>query len=168
MLPPPLLAKLQTLRQQNKKIVLVTGVFDILHAEHQAFLGEAKKLGDFLLVGIESDVRVRKLKGEGRPVNSQDLRVHNLLNWQIADEVFILPEQFSSPQDHEDLIALIQPSFLAVSAHTPHQAEKKRLVEKYGGELRIVLEHNPEISTTKILAEGVTPPASPESPRESL
>src|SRR3990172_12032671 len=58
-------------RSLGKKIVLVTGVFDLLHDEHRNFLKVAKKAGDFLIVGLESDTRVRALKGVGRPVHDQ-------------------------------------------------------------------------------------------------
>jgi D-beta-D-heptose 7-phosphate kinase/D-beta-D-heptose 1-phosphate adenosyltransferase len=84
--------------------VLVTGVFDLLHEEHILFLKKAKALGDYLVVGIESDVRVKQMKGEGRPVNSQSIRVENLKSLNIIDEVFVLPQEFSKPSDHTTLI----------------------------------------------------------------
>lgn len=134
--------------------VLVTGVFDILHQEHRVFLAKAKALGGRLVVGIESDVRVRQIKGEGRPINSQARRRQQLLDLGLADEVFILPEQFSRSADHERLIATWQPKYLAVSSHTAHLDKKRALVEKYGGEVVVVHQHNPDISTTKLVAAG--------------
>ena len=136
---------------KQKKRVLVTGVFDILHQEHRVFLQKAKALGDYLIVGIESDVRVKKIKGEGRPINSQDTRIKNLQNLAIADEIFILPEQFSKPEDHSALIEKIRPDFLAVSSHTKHLDKKKAILEKFDGKVVIVHDHNPHISTTKLL-----------------
>ncbi len=135
----------------KKNIVLATGVFDILHQEHTNFLKNAKAIGDYLIVGVESDVRVRQMKGEGRPVNSQVVRVKNLLHLNIADEVFVLPEQFSKPEDHKALIQKIKPRYLAVSSHSQHLDKKQAILKEFGGEVVIVHEHNPEISTTKIL-----------------
>ncbi len=148
-----LLEFLKTHRGQ-KTLTLVTGVFDILHEEHRKFLEKAKQLGEMLIIGVESDVRVRAIKGEGRPINLQDQRVENLEKLQVADAVFILPEQFSKPSDHEDLIAQIRPDFLAISSHTRHQEAKQNILQKYGGKLMVVHEHNPDVSTTKIILQG--------------
>ncbi|KKS79400.1 MAG: Bifunctional protein HldE, partial [Candidatus Beckwithbacteria bacterium GW2011_GWA2_43_10] len=67
--------------------VLVTGCFDVLHSEHKKFLKAAKKLGGTLLVGLETDARTRQLKGPGRPINSLRLRLKNLQQLGIADQV---------------------------------------------------------------------------------
>lgn len=140
---------------KDKKIVLVTGVFDVLHQEHIVFLQKAKKHGEHLIVGIESDVRVRKMKGEGRPIHPQNKRVENLIKLQIANDVFILPEQFDRPQDHEALISSIKPDILAVSSHTMHLDKKTQIVEKYGGKVMIVHQQNPLYSSTiSILKES--------------
>lgn len=88
-------------------VVLVTGVFDVLHKEHVAFLKKAKALGGTLYVGLESDVRVSALKGPTRPVNSEKVRKENIEKLGIADTVFILPEQFSRPEDHRALFKKI-------------------------------------------------------------
>src|SRR5574340_817315 len=141
--------------KKSKKTVLVTGVFDVLHPEHVNFLTKAKEQGEILLVGIESDVRVRKLKGEGRPVNDQETRRRQLVALKIADRVFVLPEKFDQHTDHEKLIAEIKPDILAVSSHTPFLAEKRQLVEKYGGRLVIVLKQNPAISSTILLKKSI-------------
>ena len=147
--------ELVNFRQQKKNVVLVTGVFDLLHQEHKTFLQKAKAAGDILIVGIESDVRVRKIKGEGRPVQREQTRLSVIQKLSYVDEAFILPESFLSPQNHEDLIAFIKPHILAISSHSDHQDEKRALVEKYGGSLQIVHEHNPNISTTRNLSSVV-------------
>lgn len=136
------------------KKVLVTGVFDILHSEHIAFLKKAKALGSYLIIGIESDFRVREMKGPERPVNSQMVRKQNLENLAIADEIFILPEQFSNPEDHKKLIRQIKPDFLAVSSHTKYLDRKQAILDEFGGKVVVVHEHNPEISTTKLLSQS--------------
>lgn len=135
---------------------LVTGVFDILHQEHRKLLRAAKALGRPLIVGIESDVRVRRLKGQGRPVNSQDVRRAQLLKLELADEVFVLPEEFDTAEDHLALLQTYQPAILAVSSHTPHRAEKSRLMSVIGGRVVVVLEHNPSVSTTQLLQADST------------
>lgn len=137
----------------SEQVVLVTGVFDLLHAEHRNFLQKAKALGGKLLVGVESDVRVRALKGEGRPINSQAVRVANITALGIADEVFVLPEAFSKPEHHRTLLEQIRPNILAVSSHSPHLDKKQQLMESLGGQVVIVHQHNPAVSTTQILQQ---------------
>ncbi|HYD34853.1 MAG TPA: adenylyltransferase/cytidyltransferase family protein [Vitreimonas sp.] len=138
---------------EAKKTVLVTGVFDILHHEHVEFLQKAKALGDELVVGIESDVRVAAIKGPGRPINTAAIRKTNLENLGLADEVFILPEAFDKPEHHEALIAQYHPDFLAVSSHTAHLDKKQALLAKYGGQVVVVHDHNPAVSTTQLLQQ---------------
>jgi D-beta-D-heptose 7-phosphate kinase / D-beta-D-heptose 1-phosphate adenosyltransferase len=130
--------------------VLVTGVFDILHQEHVTFLQKAKQLG-YLVVAIECDERVKKIKGEGRPLNTQTVRQHNVEELGIADEVIILPEQFNNPDDHRRLLNQVKPTILAVSSHTAHLDRKQRLMQEIGGRVEVVHQHNPDISTTKII-----------------
>lgn len=137
----------------SEQVVLVTGVFDLLHAEHRNFLQKAKALGGKLLVGVESDVRVRALKGEGRPINSQAVRVANITALGIADEVFVLPEAFSKPEHHRTLLEQLRPNILAVSSHSPHLDKKQQLMESLGGQVVIVHQHNPSVSTTQILQQ---------------
>lgn len=137
--------------KSKKTLTLVTGVFDLLHEEHFNFLSKAKKLSDLLLVGIESDERVKQMKGKGRPLNDQDHRLKNLLEWGIADFIFILPKKFSSPDDHRQLIDKIRPEFMAVSSHTSFANEKKRILSEFGARLAIVHEFNPNFSSSKII-----------------
>jgi len=138
----------------KKTIILVTGVFDLLHSEHVAFLQNAKDLGGRLVVGIESDSRVRKLKGEGRPVQSALERKKTLIALKFVDKVFILPNQFETESDHLHLLKLVKPDILAVSSHTPHLDVKRRLMKQVGGKVVVVRNHNPNISTTKILQKN--------------
>jgi D-beta-D-heptose 7-phosphate kinase/D-beta-D-heptose 1-phosphate adenosyltransferase len=83
-----------------KKIV-VNGTFDVIHPGHLALLNYARSLGDFLLVAIDTDERVRELKGPTRPINNQYERKLLLENLRAVDQV----EFFSSP---EELIALVK------------------------------------------------------------
>lgn len=132
----------------QRPVVLVTGVFDLLHREHIRFLEKAQSLGGTLLIGIESDSRVRKIKGEGRPVQDQEKRLRALVDLGIAEKVFVLPEAFSTADDHRKLLSEIRPDILAVSSHTAHLLEKRALMSEIGGRVIVVHEHNPSISTT--------------------
>ncbi|NCN45576.1 MAG: hypothetical protein COU63_03515 [Candidatus Pacebacteria bacterium CG10_big_fil_rev_8_21_14_0_10_36_11] len=137
----------------KQKIVLATGVFDVLHQEHMAFLKAAKIEGTMLVVGLESDLRVKSMKGSSRPVYSEQERKRNLEQLKIADLVFVLPEEFSTPTDHLNLLKQIKPAVLAVSSHTAYLDTKKKLMSKVGGEVRVVREYNPDFSTTKLLQQ---------------
>lgn len=149
MLPTPLAEFLHD--HDGETIVLATGVFDVLHQEHLHFLANARDSGDFLVVALESDVRVRALKGEGRPHFSQEERRQQLLDIDCADMVVILPENFSKPEHHEAVISQIQPAILAVSSHTNHQDKKQAILSKYGGEVLVVHQHQPGESTSELL-----------------
>ncbi|MCA9372961.1 adenylyltransferase/cytidyltransferase family protein [Candidatus Woesebacteria bacterium] len=138
----------------NDLKVLVTGVFDILHEEHIGFLQAAKQLGGILIIGIESDARVKTLKGEGRPINSQKIRKENIEALGVANKVFVLPEKFSTSSEHLQLLQALHPTILAVSESTPHLREKRKLLKQIGGKVVIVRKHNPAISTTKILEKS--------------
>lgn len=139
------------MKEKTEK-VLVTGVFDILHQEHIAFLKKAAALGS-LYVGLESDVRVRKIKGAGRPIHSQSVRQQNLEQLGIAEQVFILPEAFDDATQRLKFLRQLQPTVLAVSSHTLHLENKASLMQAIGGRVEVLHQHNPEISTTKILED---------------
>ena len=138
-------------RKHGKSLTLVTGVFDLLHEEHYNFLEKAKQSADLLLVGLESDKRVKQIKGENRPVHGQQDRLENLEKWNLADFIFILPEDFSKPENHRRLIDQIRPDFMAVSEHTAFKSEKEKILAEFGAKLLIVHDFNPEFSSTKLL-----------------
>jgi cytidyltransferase-like protein len=138
-------------KKLGQTLTLVTGVFDVLHEEHINFLRKAKASSDLLLVGIETDVRVRQMKGVGRPINPQDQRLQNLQKLKLADFVFILPEKFAQTSDHQRLINLIKPDFMAVSANTAFQAEKAAILARVGAKLLVVHDFNPAFSTSKLI-----------------
>jgi len=133
------------------RTVLVTGCFDVLHSEHKKFLTAAKDLGGKLLVGVEIDIRIRQLKGPGRPMNPLKARLSNLRQLGIADQVFALPKQFNLPEDYKKFITKLHPDILAVSNSTPFLVNKRQLMKSIGGKVIVVLPHNPYISTSKML-----------------
>jgi rfaE bifunctional protein nucleotidyltransferase chain/domain len=148
---PEFIAQIKAWQTVGQKIVLVTGVFDLLHVEHIRFLTKAKALGDKLVVGIESDKRVREVKGYERPVNNEMVRQEQLTGLKAIDLAFILPEQFNRSEDWELLMSTIKPQIYAVSSHTSFQESKQRVSEKYGAKFEIVHQFNPEYSSSKIL-----------------
>ena len=96
------------LREHSRKtIVFTNGCFDILHKGHVGYLNEAKKLGDLLFVGLNSDVSVKRVKGEKRPINSQEDRKFVLENLKAVDFVEIFDQE--TPYQ---LIEKIRPSIL--------------------------------------------------------
>lgn len=96
---------------QNSKIVFTNGCFDILHKGHVSYLQKAKELGDILVVGLNSDRSVKELKGEERPINSQEDRAYLLASLECVDFVIIFDE--STPYE---LIKEIAPTFLVKGA----------------------------------------------------
>ena len=76
----------------NKTIVFTNGCFDLLHKGHKDFLFEASKFGNKLIVGVNSDSSVKKIKGESRPIENQDIREKKLLSLKYVDAVFIFEE----------------------------------------------------------------------------
>jgi D-beta-D-heptose 7-phosphate kinase/D-beta-D-heptose 1-phosphate adenosyltransferase len=93
---------------QHTGIVLTNGVFDILHKGHIELLKFAKSQGSKLIVAIDSDDRVKKLKGEGRPVNSQDDRKKILETNRYVDEVFI----FNESEELQNLYDILSPDVI--------------------------------------------------------
>ena len=84
--------ELKSLKESGKKIVFTNGCFDILHAGHVSYLNEAKSCGDILVIGLNSDASVKRLKGETRPVNNEADRKFVLENLKAVDFVFIFKE----------------------------------------------------------------------------
>lgn len=83
---------IRTLKKDNKKIVFTNGCFDILHYGHVSYLKEAKNLGDILVVGLNSDSSIKRLKGESRPINTQEDRANILRELKCVDFVIIFDE----------------------------------------------------------------------------
>lgn len=84
--------KFQQLKKEGKKIVFTNGVFDIIHRGHVSYLNEAKALGDYLVVGLNADASVKRLKGDSRPVNKEEDRKFVMENLKAVDEVIIFSE----------------------------------------------------------------------------
>lgn len=118
-------------RSTGKIIVFTNGCFDILHRGHVEYLNQAKKLGDILILGLNSDQSVRLLKGPGRPYVSEEDRAYILSQLLSVDVVTIFEEE--TPYN---LIKAVQPDILVKGGdYSPDQIVGKDIVEKYGGKV---------------------------------
>lgn len=142
-------------RAAGRKLVVTNGCFDILHVGHVTYLEAAREQGDALLVGVNSDTSVRAIKGEGRPVNTEQDRATVLAALAAVDAVCIFPES-----DALKFLGVAQPDIYAkggdYTIDTINQPER-RLVEGLGGRV-IVLGGMPGYSTTGVLRKLGHPP----------
>ena len=135
-------------RSRGEKVVFTNGCFDIIHAGHVSYLEQAKQLGDRLIVAINSDKSVRKLKGQGRPINSQDRRMAVLAGLESVDWVVCFEDDTPEPMLH-----VLKPDVLVKGG----DYDKKgvvgwEIVEAYGGEVRPV-GFVDDLSTTAIVSK---------------
>jgi D-beta-D-heptose 7-phosphate kinase/D-beta-D-heptose 1-phosphate adenosyltransferase len=136
----------QELHAAHSSIVFTNGCFDILHAGHVHYLNAAKKLGDILIVGLNSDASVRRLKGPERPVNSESDRAAVLAALRCVDYITIFNED--TPYE---LISTIMPDILVKGGdYTPENVVGADLVRKNGGIVQI-LPFVPGKSSTAII-----------------
>ncbi len=134
------------LKSQGKKIVFTNGCFDLLHVGHVRYLQKAKKLGDILIVGLNTDHSVKLIKGQNRPIIPEKERAEVLASLEFVDYVVL----FSEP-DPLKLIKAIRPHILVKGADwTKKQIVGRELVEKEGGKVRRV-PLVPGASSTKVI-----------------
>ena len=100
-------SKLYFWRRNSKKIIFSNGCFDLLHKGHIDLLAKARSLGDVLIVGLNSDVSIKALKGDKRPIQNQNVRFNNLLKLNSVDLIIIFEEE--TPLK---LIKKIQPNII--------------------------------------------------------
>tara|TARA_B100001093_G_scaffold472753_1_gene496129 strand:- start:606 stop:1016 length:411 start_codon:yes stop_codon:yes gene_type:complete len=118
----------------NKTIVFTNGCFDLLHKGHIDLLFNASKYGDILIVGINSDESVKKIKGEERPVEGQKTRKKNLLDLKYVDEVYIFEE--STPLN---MIKSISPDVLVKGAdYNVDEIVGAKFVSSRGGKVKTI------------------------------
>lgn len=125
------------------KKVFVNGTFDIIHRGHIELLNYAKSLGDVLYVGIDSDERVRQLKGHTRPVNSLEERMFMLQNLKAVDYVL----DFSSDKALEGLVKIIKPDIMVVGS----DYKNKRVIGSEYAKQLLFFDRIDEYSSTKII-----------------
>jgi D-beta-D-heptose 7-phosphate kinase/D-beta-D-heptose 1-phosphate adenosyltransferase len=137
---------LEGCRARGETIVMTNGCFDILHAGHVAYLAEARRLGDRLIVAVNDDDSVRALKGEGRPINPVERRMAVLAALESVDWVVPFPED--TP---ERLICDIGPDLLVKGGdYKPEEIAGHDCVRRQGGEV-VVLGFEDGCSTSRII-----------------
>jgi D-glycero-beta-D-manno-heptose 1-phosphate adenylyltransferase len=141
-----LIEKVSELRAGGAKIVLANGCFDLFHAGHIRYLAGAKELGDFLIVGINSDEQVKKLKGENRPFMPEAERAEIVSALRFVDFVTIFDEPTV-----EELIRTIRPDFHAKGTdYTVESVPEREIVRECGGQTAIVGDPKDHSSTDLI------------------
>lgn len=127
-------ALLAKLRQEGKTIVTTNGCFDILHVGHVRYLEETKKFGDVLIVALNSDASVRRLKGEGRPINNENDRAEVLNALKSVDYVVLFDED--SPMQ---LLAEIKPDVHTKGAdYTVETLPEAKVILENGGRVEFI------------------------------
>ncbi|MEJ2692987.1 MAG: bifunctional D-glycero-beta-D-manno-heptose-7-phosphate kinase/D-glycero-beta-D-manno-heptose 1-phosphate adenylyltransferase HldE [Candidatus Thiodiazotropha sp.] len=138
----------QAARMQGESLVFTNGCFDILHAGHVTYLEQASRLGDRLVVAVNVDETVRRLKGDDRPVNSLERRMTVLGALACVD--WVVPFSEETP---ERLICRLKPYFLIKGGdNDPDKIPGARCVREHGGKV-LVMEYVDNVSTTGLIRE---------------
>jgi len=126
--------ELRKLRREKKKIISTNGVFDILHIGHISLISKAKKLGDVLIVLLNSDKSTKRLKGDKRPINKEKDRANLVSALEDVDYVFIFKED-----DPRKILNIIKPSVhVKASDYRLSKIVEKEVVERNGGKVTLV------------------------------
>lgn len=144
--------KIPAFNKQKKKIVLAGGCFDILHPGHIVFLKKAKSKGDILIVFLESDQKIKQLKGINRPIHTQKERAQTLEAISYVDFIICLPF-FKTDSEYDELIAKIKPDIIAATFGDEGVIHKKRVTENLKVKLIYVTKKISSHSTSRILGE---------------
>ncbi|HEY6231519.1 MAG TPA: adenylyltransferase/cytidyltransferase family protein [Pyrinomonadaceae bacterium] len=141
-----LVARITAEKAKGSRIVLANGCFDVLHAGHIRYLEGARALGDLLVVGINSDAQVAKLKGKGRPILTDRDRAELVASLETVDFVTIFPEPTVT-----ELLLLLKPDVHAKGTdYTEETVPERDVVRSYGGRVAIVGDPKNH-STTEIM-----------------
>ena len=141
-----LIARVAIERRGGAKIVLANGCFDLFHVGHIRYLAGARALGDILIVGINSDEQVRKLKGANRPFMPETERAEMISALRFVNYVTIFDEPTV-----EELIRAVRPDFHAKGTdYTTETVPEKEIVKEYGGQTAIVGDPKDHSSTELI------------------
>ncbi|HQU82422.1 MAG TPA: adenylyltransferase/cytidyltransferase family protein [Pyrinomonadaceae bacterium] len=141
-----LIEKVAALRKNGAKITLANGCFDLFHVGHIRYLAGAKELADFLIVGINSDEQVKKLKGEKRPYMPENERAELVSSLRFVDFVTIFDEPTVT-----ELLRAVKPDFHAKGTdYTVDSVPEREIVREYGGQTAIVGDPKDHSSTDLI------------------
>ena len=141
-----LLIAIEDARAQGEKIVFTNGCFDIIHAGHVGYLDSARRQGDRLVLAVNGDDSIRRLKGPGRPINPLERRMAVLAALEAVDWVVSFDTDTPEP-----LLEAIKPDVLVKGGdYSVEEVVGHEFVKRYGGEVK-VLDFIDDISTTKIV-----------------
>ncbi len=130
---PHLKKIIEAKKRQGKKIVLANGCFDLIHVGHIRYLKEAKKVGDILIVALNSDSSICQLKGQERPILEEKDRVEIISSFYFVDYVTVFNEKTV-----EKILLALKPDFQAKgSDYTQETVPEKEIVASYGGKIAI-------------------------------
>ncbi len=142
------------LKEHGKKIVFTAGGWDMLHVGQTRYLQEAKAMGDILVVGVNSNTAIRKVKGKNKPLLDEIIRAEMLTFLKSVDFVTIVPEPSCQPS-----LALLKPdTYVTVKedwAKDYLDSIEYKTVTKYGGEVVVIDRQSPFISTTQIIQRAI-------------
>lgn len=138
------------LKKQGKVVVLVGGCFDILHPGHVIFLEKAKKAGDILIVLLESDEKIKAMKGINRPVHSQAERVKVLSVLRPVDYIVLLP-YLREDLEYDRLILRIKPDIIAATSRSENIRHYRRTAKLSGAKLKFVTKTINGYSTSSLI-----------------
>ena len=137
-------------KREGKTIVLTNGCFDLVHVGHIRYLKEAKELGDILVVALNSDESVRRLKGKGRPFMNQDERAEILSSFSFVDYLTVFSEK-----NVEKILLSLEPDFHAKgSDYTKDTVPERETVLSYGG--KIAITGGPKVRSTSTVIKTIS------------
>ena len=139
-------------KKKGKRIVLANGCFDLFHIGHIRYLREARRAGDILVVALNSDSSVRRLKGKGRPLLNQEERAEILSAFSVVDYITI----FGKLNVEKILLALKPDVHAKGSDYTVLTVPERETVKSYGGKIAIV--GGPKVRSTSVLIRGIPAP----------
>lgn len=139
------------LKKQGKVVVLAGGCFDVLHPGHVIFLEKAKKAGDILIVLLESDEKIKTLKGINRPIHSQAERAKVLSALRSVDLVVLLPFM-ESDSAYDALIRQIKPDIIAATSKSKNAHHYQRTAQLVGAKLKFVTKAIDGYSTSSLIS----------------
>jgi len=130
------------------KIVLVGGCFDMLHVGHVEFLRKSRSFGDYLIVLLESDENIKKLKGKNKPIFNLKERITVLKAIKYVDKVIVVPEN-PTHETYLKLIKKIKPNVVAITEGDILQKHKLNQAKLVGAKLKVIKKYK-DFSSTKI------------------
>ncbi len=139
------------LKEKGETVVLAGGCFDILHPGHVFFLEKAKKVGDKLVVLLESDQKVKELKGINRPVHTQIDRAKVLSALRVVDYVVLLP-YIKFETEYDELVGKIKPDVIAATIKDVNTSHHQRSAKKVGAKFKLVTRVIDDHSTSSLIS----------------